>query len=208
MTIRAASGFTMIEVLISLVISAVLITALTLTLHASLQAYATAAQSASTRSAARLVSQQLVSMIRTADLHDAFDPDDPQVSLDLPSVGPVQSVGIAMMNSAGDTIRVYWQSNDSYDSEDVGDLMYRKNDEDPQLLLTLAKCRLDENNDPYVFTLASRQSDGGLLLNSATIDLTVYPDSDSTLSVENAKGRVAPVRLVGSTIPRRSMMDP
>ena len=53
-----------------------------------------------------------------------------------------------------------------------------------------------------MFTLLRRQDDDGLwVLDRGTVDLTVLPTDDTTLSLEN--GSITPIRLIASTAPRK-----
>lgn len=202
-TPRRSAGLSIVELLVSLVICALLLTAITVALNASFHAYATAAESASTQSSTRLVTQRLLSMIRSGDVHDAYDPDDATVTLALPSLPPVQSVGIQLITNDGELLRVWWKANAAYGDADLGDLMYSLDASAAQPLLEQVWAQRTASDDPYVFTLTSRSSDDGLLLSRATMDLAVEPGADATLALESARGASSTVRLVGSTMPRR-----
>ena len=200
-------GLSIVELLIALALSALLLTALAVALNASFHAYATAAESASTQSSSRMVMQRMLSMIRNGTLHDAYDPNDAGVSLAAPSAPPVKAVGIQMLSPHEELLQVWWQANSDYSDSSLGDLMYALDGQTPQPLLERVRASQTSGGDPYVFSLASRSSENGLLLNRATIDLEVEPGADATLALESARGASDAVRLVGSAMPRRNLQQ-
>lgn len=204
---RRQGGLSIVELLIALALSALLLTALAVALNASFHAYATAAESASTQSSSRMVMQRMLSMIRNGTLHDAYDPNDAAVSLASPSEPPVKSVGIQMVSPHEELLRVWWQANTSYSDSSLGDLMYAVDGQTPQPLLERVRASKTSNGNPYVFSMASRSSENGLLLSRATIDLEVEPGADATLALESARGASEAVRLVGSAMPRRNLQQ-
>ena len=198
-------GLSIIELLIALSISAVVLVAVVAAIDVSFYAYASAAESASTQSASRLVMQRLITLIRTTTLHDAYDPNDPTVTLGNPAQPPVQSVGIEMVDPDGRLLKIWWALNADYGDADLGDLWYQQDASDPQPMLESVRIqRTAAGGLPYLFTLSSRSTDQGLVLSRATIDLTVEPGSDATLSLEAYQGAADPVRLVASTVPRKN----
>ena len=204
-SIRRAAGLSIVELLVSLVISALLLTAVTVALNASFHAYATAAESASTQSACRLVMQRTMALIREGTLHDAYDPADATVTLGEPMAAPVQSVGLQMQTPEGEILRIWWQVNAAYNDPDLGDLMYTLDASAAQPLLEQVRAQKNAADEHYLFTLASKSSDDGLLLSRATLDLSVEPGADATLALESVRGASQAVRLVGSTMPRRNL---
>lgn len=198
-------GLSIVELLVSLVICALLLTAITVALNASFHAYATAAESASTQSASRLVMQRTLAIIRGGTLHDAYDPDDATVVLQPPTAPPVQSVGIQVVSTNNEIIRIWWKANAVYSDADLGDLVYSIDGSAAQPMLEQVRVQRTAGGDPYIFSISSRSSDDGLLLHRATMDLTVEPGADATLALESARGSSTAVRLVGSTMPRRHL---
>jgi hypothetical protein len=182
-----------------------LLTAAMVALNASFYAYASAAESASTQSASRLVMQRMTAMIRSANLHDAYDPGNASVTLAAPTASPVQSVGIQMTQPSGDVMKIWWQVNTAYGDTNLGDLMYKLNSGSSAPLLERVHCLRTTANKPYIFTLASQSSDTGLMLARATADITVDCGADTTLAIETVRGKTAPIRIVSSTIPRRNI---
>ena len=201
---RSAAGLSLIELLIALSISALLLTGVMVGIDTSFYAYAAAAESASTQSSSRLVMQRLVQMIRTASLHDAFDPGNAALTLGPASAAPVKSVGIQMMTTNNQLLKVWWAVNAAYHDADLGDLNYSLNGSPTAPLLERVRIQR-ANTMPYIFTLSSRSSDSGLLLNRATVDITVESGADATLAIESVRGSAPPVRLIASTMPRRNM---
>jgi len=202
---RRQAGLSLVEALVALAIIASLLTAITVALNASFHAYATASETASTQTGSRMVMHRLIGMIRTARLHDAYDPGDGSVTLALPSQPPVQSVGVQMIDPAGQLLKIWWAVNAPYGDADLGDLWYQIDSSQSAPLLERVRIQRTGQGDPYVFTLASRSEDGGLLLSRATVDLTVEPGADATLALETVKSRSNAVRLVASTVPRRNI---
>ncbi len=205
---RRVAGLSIVELLLSLAITAVLLTAITMALNASFYAYATAAESASTQSTSRIVMQRVLHTIRSSTLHDAYDPSDPNVGLGNPADPPVQSVGMIMETHQGKTLRIWWAVNGSYNDPDLGDLYVQMDLNTPQALLDRVRIqRTAIGGEPYVFTLASRNSSEGLLLQRATVDITAEAGADSTLALEDAQGAASDVRLVASAIPRKNLEE-
>ncbi len=203
-------GFTLVELLATLAIAALLATAMAAAVHASFIAYATNSESAVTQTSARLVMQRTLAAIRKSTLHDAYDPDDPSATLLAPSDSghPLTCVGLEMVLPDASEMRLWWAVNASYGDEDLGDLWYDDpnwTSQQPVVMLQRVRCRRDGAGEPYVFTLASRTSDAGLLLSRATVDLTVEPDVETLTDAEQAKAATAPIRLVASTMPRKSL---
>ncbi len=200
-------GFTLVEMLLSISIVGVLGVAMVAAIDASLMAYGTSSESASMQTSGRLIMQRTMAMIRNASLHDAHDPADAGKTLVLPSDvnHPVRSVGIQMVNDAGHTVRIWWAVNDAYQDADLGDLWYEQDGGTPQSLVERVRCQRDASDDPYVFTLASRTSDAGLLLARATLDLALQRNPDSATDLEAAAGKLGELRLVRSTMPRRHL---
>ncbi|MDH3585347.1 MAG: prepilin-type N-terminal cleavage/methylation domain-containing protein [Phycisphaerae bacterium] len=198
-------GLSLVETLVALVITALLLVAVTVALNASFHAYATASESASTQSSTRLIMQRLTKLVRSGRLHDAYDPDNAGVTLGPQQQPPVQTVGIQMLSTKGQLLKVYWKFNAAHGNPDLGDLWYQVGTNDPEVLLEMARCQRNTGNQPYVFTLSSVESGGGLLLHRATIDIAANPGSDATLSLESARGASDEVRLIGSAMPRKNL---
>jgi len=204
---RSSDGFTLVEVILSIGIVGVLGIALVAAIDASFMAYSTSGESASMQMTGRVVSSRTMNMIRNASLHDAYDPASPSTTLLLPTDAnhPLQTVGVQMMTDAGVTVRMWWQVNASYGNANLGDLMYQENAGTAQVLLSRVTCQRTASNAPYLFTLASRTSDAGLLLARATLDLQVQRDPETTTGLEQASGKPGALRIVNSAMPRRNL---
>ena len=110
-----------------------------------------------------------------------------------------------MLSAKGQLLKAYWQFNAAHGNPDLGDLWYQVDANDPELLLEMARCQRNTGNQPYIFTLSSVESGGGLLLHRATVDIAANPGSDATLSLESARGASDEVRLIGSAMPRKNL---
>jgi prepilin-type N-terminal cleavage/methylation domain-containing protein len=207
---RHPGGFTLVEMLLALAIAAMLGAAIAVALNASLIAYATSAELTSTQTSTRMVMQRLLSLIRTSRLHDPYDPDDPYVMLLDPADAnhPLQCVGIQMRLPDDRHIRVWWEENTIYNEAYVGDMWYEDTSnptQGRQLILARLEAQRTEMGDPYIFTMGSRRSETGLLLARASVDLMVHPNPVTAMTLESAKARTSPLRLVGSTMPRKNV---
>jgi len=200
------SAFTLVEMLIAMSITAVLGLAVAVATSASLSAYSTSSETASMQTSGRLVMQKTMAMIRSASLHDAYDPANGSLTLVAPTAAshPLQTVGIQMQLPAGDVVKIWWAANNSYGDNDLGDLWYQANSDTAQPLIERVRCLRNASNAAYVFTLASRTSDAGLLLSRATLDLTMERDGETTTDLEQARAGVGAMRLVSSTMPRKN----
>jgi hypothetical protein len=177
----------MIEMVVSMTISLMLLTATTGAMVASFRAYGDAVEQAGTQVATRMVTQRLLALVRTSTAH-----------------GPLVAGGGATLS--GDTITSPFLEL----VDPNGDIMrceYRPDDE--QLWLIRDPGGDNELAQPLVagvsaatFSLRRRLDNQGLLvLERATIDITVQPDEDQTLSLEN--GPAQAVRVIASTMPRK-----
>lgn len=198
-------GLSIVETLVALSISAMLLTATGVAMDASFYAYASAAESAGTQSSSRLVMQRLLALIRSSTLHDVYDPDNPNAQLGAPANPPVQTVGIQMLTTNEELLKIWWQVNPSYANTYMGDLYYQLGTSTPSIVLGRVEAQAATGGDPYLFSMASISSPDGLLLLRATIDLSVHSDN-AALAIETHKGSSGgPVRLVGSTTPRKNI---
>lgn len=185
-------GLSLVEMLAALAISALLLTATMVALDASFMAYADASEQASTQAATRMISHRLVMLIRTSTAHGPLEGD-------ASATPPVTIQGNTVTSNFIELI----DQNDS-----IVRIEYRVDEQQLWLLTTPAGGGATQSN-PLIggvtnctFTSLRRINDEGLLvLERATMDLTVEPDADATLALEN--GRKTPVRVIASTMPRR-----
>ena len=198
---------------VALVVSSILLVGMVAALHASMHAYATASESASTHSGARLVMQRLLALIRTSTLHEGYDPTGGTLGLPSPAGPFMQCTGIRMITPDGQDLYIYWEADQGGGT--LGDMTYwwdvngdgTEDAGEAQVLLPSVEAQVDAGNNPYIFTLASRSSTISTLLARATVDLLVQVDVDATLEIEAAVGATDGIRLVASTMPRKTMLD-
>lgn len=204
-----AAGYTLIEVLIAVSILGLLIAGSLTALRAGFMAYGASTEQASRQAAARMVMQRTLAMIRTARLHDPYDPAQPGLQLPSPDAAghPLSSVGVQMVLPDDHVARIWWQANTAYGDPDLGDLvMSDLTTGQTETVMQRVRCRrTDPGGEPFIFTLSSRTSDEGLLLSRATLHLFAERDEAATTELER-DGQGGPmIQLVGSTAPRRNL---
>ncbi len=184
-------GLSLIELLLALAISALLLTATMLAIDASFVAYGSAAEQASTQSAARMVKHRMLQLIRTSTAHGPLLPD-PGSNPPAVLVGnTITSPYMEMIDSQQNLVRVE----------------YRPDTDELWLIFTPPGGPATEQPilggvTAATFTLNRRTDEQGLLvLDRATIDMTFEPTDDNTLAIEN--GPAQSVRVIASTMPRK-----
>lgn len=186
-----AAGLSLVELLLALAISAMLLTATMVALDASFKAYADAAEQASSQAATRMVTARLITLIRTSTAHGPLEPDalaSPPVTLDADTI---TTHYLELLDAQGQLMRIEYRSATQelwlINTPPSGIAV-----EQP-VLGGVTAC---------TFQCLRRLNDEGILvLHRATMDMTVQPGEDATLSLEN--GKAAPIRVIASTIPRR-----
>ncbi len=184
-------GLSLVEMLIALAISAMLLTATMAALDASFKAYGSAAEQASSQAASRMIAHRLMTMVRTSTAHGPLEADagsTPPVTL---SGKTVTSHYIELLDAQGNLTRIEFDATAQ------------------QLVVTVTPPSGIATSQPIIggvsackFHLERREAnDGSLILTRATMDLTVKPGEDTTLSLEN--GEAEPIRVIVSTMPRR-----
>ncbi len=183
-------GVSLVEMLISLAISALLLTATMVAIDASFIAYATSAEMASTNAAARMVGNRVTTLIRTTTAHGPLLPDeDADVTID---GNTITSPYIELQQPNGQFIRIEYREDDQ-ELWLVQDPFSESPTQQP-IIGGITQCS---------FKLVRRLNYSKIwVLSRGTMDLTIEPGSDSNLSIE-AKARVAPVRVIASTAPRK-----
>ena len=182
-------GFNLVEMLIALAITAALLTATMVALDASFMAYQATTEEASTHTISRLIMNRMLTLIRTGREFGPF-PVNPQDSL-------VQDDFIQFLTPNGEVLELRWVELEEalYVIRDPGGV-----DEEWHLLLE-GVVRQDDPNNPgdYIrpFTLEYKL---GRRLYRATIDLTVVPDDNMSVTLDGDNQRV--IRLVASAMPR------
>lgn len=183
-------GLSLVELLVSLAITAALLTATMVAVDASFRAYASAAESASTQTSTRLSMHKLLTLIRNSTAH-----------------GPLSTIDDPAANFVGDT----YTSNYLELIDTKGDLITVSYDAAAQTLFvtTVPAGGGVGSTQPMLggvtnaeFVLRRRRLPSGIwVLDRASVDVTVQPDTDNTLALED--GDTPLVRLVASTMPRR-----
>mgnify|MGYP006908313544 CR=1 FL=1 len=182
----------MVELLVSLAITAMLLTATMVAIDASFKAYAGSAEEAATAASTRLVTHRLLTLVRTSTAHGPLLPDattDPPVTYDS-TTSLITSHYLELIDTNGDLIRI------EYDADTEQLMMTRTGGGTTQTEPILAgvtsatfyaKRRLDRS--------------GVFVLERGTMDLTIMPGADATLSLESGTSRA--IRVIASTMPRR-----
>lgn len=202
---RRRCGYTLIEVMIALSMMAFILVGALTALRAGLIAYGTSTEDAGRQASARMVMQRTMAMIRTARLHDPFDPAQPNLELPEPET-PMRTVGIRFRNREDHEIRIWWQVNAAYGDADLGDLHLADVDANQsEVVMRRVQCRRDGGGNPFVFTLASRRSEAGKLLARATFQLFAARDPQAMTALEQNTSAGASIELVGSTAPRQNI---
>jgi len=184
-------GLSLVEMLLALAISAMLLTATMVALDASFKAYADASEQASSQTATRMITQRLLTLIRTSTAHGPLEADSSTMPPVTISGDTVTTHFIELLDASGQVMRVEYRA-------DVQELW---------LVMTpitgvAVEQPLIGGVTACTFQCLRRTNDAGLLvLHRATIDLTVLPGEDATLSLEN--GNANPIRVIASTMPRR-----
>ncbi|MCC6580570.1 MAG: hypothetical protein IT440_09020 [Phycisphaeraceae bacterium] len=184
-------GVSIVEMLLALAIAAMVLTATVVALDASFKAYADTAEQTSVQISSRMVSHRLLTLIRTSTAHGPLVPDaaaSPPVTL---SGDLITSSHLELLDPRDDILRI------EYRAADKQLWLIRNPGETGQV----AQPMIDDVAD-CVFQAKRRRNDQGLwVLERGTIDLTLRPSEDKTLSIEN--GPAQPVRIIASTMPRK-----
>ena len=189
---RRDAGLSLPELMISLAIVAVLLTATMVATDASFRAYAAAAESASTQTATRLVTHRVLTLIRTSVAHGPLLPGsggNPAVTIE----GDVlTSPYLELIDQEGNEIRIDYHATPrelwvTIRPADGGDVVVQP--------------LLGGVTDAKFYCKRRKDRLGVWVLERASMDLTIHPDDDATLEIENAN--VPPIRVVASTMPRK-----
>lgn len=180
----ARRGFSLVEMLIALAVSAALLVATLAALTASFRAYQATTEQASTHVVGRVVMHRVLSLVRNGVGFGPL-PDDPRERF-------VASDEIVFLDDDDREIALRLDRATSA-------LLMRVEDGDEQLLLEGVRGPVDAEGAPFGAFLL--EFENGTKLRRASFDLTV--DADDNASVELEGDEVVPIRLVGSTAPRR-----
>lgn len=188
---RHQAGLSLMELLVSLAIVAALLTATMVAIDASFRAYAAAAESASTQTTTRLATHRLLMLIRTSTAHGPLQPDSDN-NVELVNLNTLKSPYIEVIDPKGNHVRLEYRA-----------------DKDELWVITTPYGQSTANAQPLLggvtaatFHLHRRLDDDGVwVLERASATITVQPDDDATLDVED--GNAPPINLVASTMPRK-----
>ena len=107
---RRRAGLSLIEMILAMAISAMLLTATMVAIDASFKAYADAAEQASSQAATRMITNRLITLIRTSSAHGPLLPSsDPDWPVWVSSDDLVTSAFIELVEPGGDIMRVEWR---------------------------------------------------------------------------------------------------
>ena len=171
-------GFNLVEMLIALAISAALLSATMMALHASFNAYQSTTEVASTHTISRLIMNRMLTLLRTGQEFGPLPAD--------PTDTTVTSNYIEFFTTGGQLVTLDWVAPD-------------------QILYVVLTDEFDvETTYPLLegvtacnFTLDYEM---GYKLHRATIDMTIVPDDNMSVSLDGTNVRV--IRLVASAMPR------
>ncbi len=189
---RRAAGLSLVELLVSLAIVALLLSATMVAIDASFRAYASAAESASTQTATRMVTHRLLTLVRTSTAHG---PLEPSVDATWPVTltgDTLESRHLTLIDNRGNELRIE----------------YRPANDELWLIkkpfgggATVTQPLLSGVTAATFHALRRQDSSGVWVLERASVDITVQPDTDATLAIESANTPAS--RVVASTMPRR-----
>lgn len=178
---RRRSGFSMIEMLLALSISAMLLAATMVALHTSFKGYQLTTESASTHVVSRIMMHRLLAMIRTGTDFGPY-PVNPLLQPTL------TSDYIQMVTGDGQILEIRYDASAQ------------------QINVILNPGTSDEQVQPMLGGVSActfeLTYDIGPRLRQASVDITIEPNDDVSLSLEGDEG-VPPIRLVASVSPRR-----
>lgn len=189
---RRAAGLSLVELLVALAITAMLLTATMVALDASFKAYADIAEQSSAQASTRLVTQRLLQLIRTSTAQGPLVGDTTVTPNAVLNGNIITSPYVELVDSKGNLVRVEYRSATS-----------------ELWLVTTVLGTNTAQAQPLMggvtaatFTNRRRMNDSGLwVLERATMDVTVTPGADATLSLENRTPQ--PIRIIASTVPRK-----
>lgn len=183
-TMRCARGFSLVEMLIALAISAALLVAVLSALVASFRAYQATTEQASTHVVGRVIMHRMMALVRNSvdfgplpeDARDRYVVTDEFVFVDEDG----REIALRLDRAASA-------------------LLMQVDDAAEQLLLEGVRGPVDSAGEAIgAFTL---EFENGTTLVRASFDLTVDADDNASVALEGDE--VVPIRLVGSTAPRR-----
>ena len=208
-------GLSLVELLIALAITAVLLTATAVAIDASFRAYADAAEQSSAQAASRMVTNRLLALIRTGTAHGPLsdqpagtvtikDPDNPNQThtVTIPAAtlsgNTVTSPYIELLDANGNLVKIAWLQYTNTAGVAKQELWMISN---PGLANETSQPLLGGVTNAVFNCLRRKDSTGLYVLERGTMDLTIQPGADATLSVEH--GHATAIRIIASTMPRK-----
>ena len=191
-------GLSLVEMLVSLAITAMLLTATAVAIDTSFKAYASAAETASTQAATRMVTNRLLMLVRTSIAHGPLTLQEAH-TLDPTAIRKNKTIEcnfIEMLDTKGRLIRIQYRPKDKALTLQIdinSNFTFDTHEPAQPLLGGVEQARF------YVRRRTDNQ--GIYVLERGTIDITVVPDKDNTLSIENVNQER--IRIIASTMPRR-----
>lgn len=188
---RRCRGLSMVELMVSLAISAALLAATMVAVDVSFKAYADAVEQSSTQASSRMVTNRLLTLIRISTAHGPLEADplaNPPVTL---NGNIITSSFIELLAPNNDVIRVE----------------HRPATEELWLITTppggvaQPQPMLGGVTNAQFFSNRRLNNDGIWVLDRGTMDLTIEPDADATLSMESSHNNA--IRIIASTKPRK-----
>ncbi len=181
---RTRRGFSLIEMLVALSICSALLTATLVSLHASFRAYQSTTEQASTHIVGRVVMHRVMALVRNGVGFGPL-PEDPRDN----------SIATDEMTFLDDLDREITLRLDRANSI----LFMQVGTSAEQVLLEGVRGPIDTDGTQLgAFQL---EYENGVKLLRASFDLTVAADDNAQLAIEGDD--VVPIRLIGSTAPRR-----
>jgi prepilin-type N-terminal cleavage/methylation domain-containing protein len=209
-------GVSLVELLIALAISAMLLTATAMAINASFRAYADAAEQASSQAATRMVVNRLLTLIRTSTAHGPLsaqpastlqitDPDDgiTPYTVTIPAAtlagNTTTSPYIELIDTNGTDVKIVYLQYTNKAGVAKQELWMVTN---PGNAATQKAQPLIGGVTSATFSCLRRKDSINLyVLDRGTMDLTVAPGADATLTMEH--GHPTPIRVIASTMPRK-----
>jgi Tfp pilus assembly protein PilE len=194
-----SAGLSLVELLISLAITAMLLTATMVAIDASFQAYAAAAETASTQTATRMVINRLLTLVRTSTAHGPLldDPTDNPPIVMMPDGVTLDSYYLELLNPQGDLVRIEYRNAAHPDNPNELWLIIDPEDGGAQQVQPI----IGGVTDAKFYIHRRFDNEGVLVLERASVDMTVEADDDAALALEGAN--LPPIRVIASTTPRK-----
>lgn len=189
---RQCHGLSLVETLLALAITAMLMAATMVATQASFRAYADAAEQASSQAATRMITNRLLTLIRTSTAHGPLQADastDPPVTL---SGNTITSHYLEVLDPTGNIVKIEYKAASK------------------ELWLTMTPASggasttqplIGGVTNAVFYALRRRDDEGLYVLERGTMDLTIEPGGDATLALE--RGNNSAIRVIASTMPRK-----